>query len=75
MNTHSHDYTRNTNIRTQSLAYARRLPQWRHNPVFLVAVDDAGEDRVRVGRGADGEEDDEEERLEVEEGRLQECVS
>lgn len=30
---------------------------------------------MRVSRGADGEEDDEEEGLEVEESRLYECVS
>ena len=68
--THSHDHTRNTNIRTQPLPDPRRLPQRRHNPVFLVAIDYAREHRVCVCRGADCEEDDEKEGLEVEEGGL-----
>lgn len=37
---------------------------------FLVAVHDGWEYGVQVGRGADEEEDDQEQALEVEEGRL-----
>jgi hypothetical protein len=68
--TYSHDHTGNRDIRTQPLSDARSLPERRHDVVVLVAVDDAGEDVVRVGGGADCEEDYEEEGLEVEEGGL-----
>jgi hypothetical protein len=68
--TYRHDHTRNAHIRTQALADARGLPKRRDEVILLVAVDYAGEDVVRVGGGADCEEDYEEEGLEVEEGGL-----
>lgn len=37
---------------------------------MLVVVEEPGEDLVHVGAGADEEQDDQQERLEVEEGRL-----
>jgi hypothetical protein len=67
--THSHEDTAYTYVWTQPLAYPRRLPEDAHDTV-LVPVHDPREEVVHVGTCADIEEDDEEERLEVEEGRL-----
>ena len=65
--TYRHNYARQTHIRAQSLADSRSFPDRADEVVLLVAVDDAGEDVMRVCGRADGEEDDEEEGLEVEE--------
>lgn len=68
--TYSHNHTRHTDIRAQSLADARALPEGPHEVVVLVAVHDAREHVVCVCRGADCEQDYEEEGLEVKEGGL-----
>ena len=68
--TYRHDHTRNRHIRRQALPDARTLPKRSKVVRILVAIHDPREDVVGVGRRADGEEDDEEERLEVEEGSL-----
>lgn len=68
--TYSHDNASNAHIWTQPLTHARSLPKRRHKIVVLVTVDDAREGVVRVRRCADGEEDYEEEGLEIEERRL-----
>lgn len=67
--TNRHEDTAYANVWTEPLAYPRALPEDAHDAV-LVPVHDAGEEVVHVGACADVEEDDEEERLEVEEGRL-----
>jgi hypothetical protein len=67
--TYSHNKTRQPHIRTQPLADARTLPHG-IQPGVLARVDEARRDVVRIRRGADEEEDDDEEGLEVEEGRL-----
>lgn len=54
-------------VRTQPLAYPRALPKDARQ-AGLVAVEDGGEYLVHVGAGADEQEDDQEETLEVEEG-------
>jgi hypothetical protein len=71
--TYRHNDTRQTDIRAQSLTDPRGLPYGANEIVLLVAVDDAGEDVVRIRSSADCEKDDEEERLEVEEGCLWRC--
>ena len=67
--THRHEHAAYADVGAQPLAYPRSLPKDAHHAV-LVAVHDAGEEVVHVGRRADEEEDDEEEGLEVEEGGL-----
>lgn len=67
--THRHEHAAYADVGAQPLAYPRALPEDAHHAV-LVAVHDAGEEVVHVGRRADQEEDDQEEGLEVEEGGL-----
>lgn len=71
--TYRHDYTRQANIGAQPLANPCGLPYRTDKVVLLVAIDDAGEDVVRVCCGADCKEDDEEQGLEVEERGLRSC--
>lgn len=68
--TYRHHNTRYRDIRTESLANARALPKRSNEIVFLIAVHDTRKYGVEVGRCADGEEEDEEKRLEVEERSL-----
>lgn len=56
-------------VGAQALPDAGALPKDAQD-AFLLLVEHAGEYVVHVGAGADQEEDDEEEGLEVEEGRL-----
>jgi hypothetical protein len=65
--TYRHNHACQTNIRTQPLANARGFPEGADEVVVLVAIDDAGEDVVRVRGGADCEENYKQEGLEVEE--------
>ena len=56
-----HNHARQTDIRAQPLTDPRGLPYGADEVVLLVAVDDAGEDVVRIRGGANCEEDDEKE--------------
>jgi hypothetical protein len=68
--TYSHDHTSNAHIRTEPFTHSCGPPDGRDIVLLLVAIDDAREYVMRVGRCTDCQEDDEEEGLEVEEGGL-----
>lgn len=70
LSTYSHADAAYAYVRAQTLSDARGLPEDAQDTVPFL-VEHAGEDVVHVGARADQEEDDEEEGLEVEEGRLQ----
>lgn len=63
-----HEYTAQTYVWTQSVAYPRCLPDHAHC-TFLVIVDIGGCHGVQISARTDGEEDDEKQRLEMEESR------
>lgn len=67
--THRHHKTQDADVRTQPLAYARRLPEHAERAV-LVAVENRRDDAVDVRRRTDEQEDDKEEGLEIENRRL-----
>jgi hypothetical protein len=69
--TYRHNNARQTDIRTQPLTDARGLPEGADEVIVLVAVDDSGEDVVRICGCADCEEDYEEKGLKVEERCLE----
>lgn len=70
VHTHRHYDQPKRDIRTHPLAETRALPKDAHEVVVPVTVHESREVVVRVGRGADCEEDNENEGLEVEEGGL-----
>ena len=71
--TYRHDNTSQTNVRAQPFTYSRSFPYGADEVVLLITIDDARKDVVCIRGGADCEQDDEEEGLEVEERCLWVC--
>ena len=69
--TDGHGDAAGADVGRQALANAGALPEDADDHAILIAVHDAREDVVRVRRSADGEQDHQQQRLEVEQRRLQ----
>lgn len=68
--TYGHGNAAYAHVGTQPLAHAGKLPEEAHGNGIFPLVEQGGHHVVHVGACADEEEDDEQEGLEVEEGRL-----
>lgn len=69
--TYSHGHAAQAHVGTQAFPHASELPEEAHRYRIFPLVEQRGHHVVHIGGRADQEEDDEEERLEVEERGLE----